>query len=64
MFRLNRAPPKGWALLDAVLALAVWSSVGIGLMMQTHVAMQQQSAAWRYDQALQWQADVLERLRL
>ena len=64
MFRVNRVPPKGWALLDAVLALAVWSSVGIGLMMQTHVAMQQQSAAWRYDQALQWQADVLERLRL
>ena len=64
MFRVNRAPPRGWALLDAVLALAVWSSVGIGLMMQTHVAMQQQSAAWRYDQALQWQADVLERLRL
>lgn len=54
----------GWAMVDAMLALMVWSSAGLALMAQTQHLMAQQRNAWWLAQSAEWQADALERLRL
>ena len=51
-------------MIDALLALALWSSVGLGLMWGASQAIEQQGQTWRMSQAIEWQADLIERLRL
>jgi hypothetical protein len=51
-------------MLDALMALALWSALGLGLMLQTRWAMVQQRANWSQSMALEWQIDLLERLHL
>lgn len=51
-------------MVDALLALVFWSTWGLSLMAQTHRLMTQQRNAWLQQQAAEWQADALERLRL
>ena len=55
---------RGWAMVDALLALVFWSSTGLALMEQTRRLMAHQRSAWLLAQAAEWQTDVLERLRL
>jgi hypothetical protein len=60
----SNLPSAGWILLDALLALALWSVVGIALMMQARWTMVAQRNVWRQIQAIEWQADLFERMRL
>lgn len=55
---------RGWAMVDALLALVFWSGIGLSLMAQTWRLMAQQRSAWMSSQAVEWQSDALERLRL
>lgn len=55
---------RGWAMVDALLALVFWSGTGLTLMEQTRRLMAQQRSTWMHSQAVEWQADALERLRL
>ena len=64
MHQLKVTLPKGWALLDALMALALWSTVGIGLMLQTRHFITQQRSTWLQIQATEWLADAIERLHL
>ncbi len=70
MRRLNTLTAKspaawrGWAMVDALLALVIWSSAGLALMAQTRDLMAQQRSTWLQAQASEWQTDLLERLRL
>jgi Tfp pilus assembly protein PilV len=59
-----KAPRPGWAMLDALIALVLWSTVGIGLMLQTRTLMLEQRSTWWQSQATEWLADALERLQL
>ncbi len=54
----------GFILLDALLALGLWSLMGMGLMMQARSVMVAQRSLWRQAQAIEWQADLFERIRL
>lgn len=58
------AQSRGWAMLDALLGLWLWSAIGIALMIQTHGFMGAQRSLWRQAQAIEWQADLFERLHL
>lgn len=55
---------KGWVLMDALLALGLWSLVGMALMLQARWAMVAQRTVWRQGQAIEWQTDLFERLHL
>jgi hypothetical protein len=46
------------------MALAVWSSVGTGLFLGTQMLMQRQRSDWLQTQAVEWEADLFERLHL
>ena len=54
----------GWILTEALMALAIWSLAGTGLLITTQQWIQQQRSTWLQSQALEWQADLFERLRL
>ena len=58
MHQLTTTRPKGWALLDALMAMALWSTVGIGLMLQTRHFITQQRSTWLQIQATEWLADA------
>lgn len=65
MLRLSPvAKHRGWAMLDAVMALGLWASAGTGLMLQTRTVIQLQTMAWREELATEWQVDLFERLHL
>ena len=55
---------SGWALVDTLLALGLWSSMGLSLALQTRSWMVQQRYAWQHALATEWQADLFEVLRL
>lgn len=64
MHQLNSSGRQGWAMLDALMALALWATVGLGLMMQTRNFIAQQRSTWLQTQATEWLADAFERLHL
>jgi hypothetical protein len=64
MHQLKKSHHRGWAMLDALMALALWSTLGIGLMMQTRHFIAQQRSTWLQIQATEWLADAFERLHL
>ena len=60
----HRVMTGGWILTESLMALAIWSSVGTGLLIATQQWIQQQRSTWLQSQALEWQADLFERLHL
>ena len=65
MFRLKLAGlNRGWAMLEAIMALGLWGIVGTSLMMQTTQLMKTQHLTWREEGGIEWQADLFERLRM
>ncbi len=65
MQRLNTSRQhRGWAMLDALLALGLWSMTGIALMLQARATLSAHRLVWRQAQAIEWQSDLFERLRL
>jgi hypothetical protein len=64
MQRMNGKRHTGWATLDALLALGLWSTLGLGLVWQTRSLWVAQRALWQQTAAAEWQADLFERLRL
>ncbi|MEY2622102.1 MAG: hypothetical protein RIT26_1922 [Pseudomonadota bacterium] len=63
--RARRAAQRcGWVTLDALLALSLWASLGLGMIWQTRAVLVQQRNLWQQTQALEWLGDLHERLRL
>ncbi|MDI9331266.1 MAG: hypothetical protein QM527_08155 [Alphaproteobacteria bacterium] len=55
---------RGWALLDALLALGLWSWLGLSLVWQTRALLQQYRLLAQQTVAGEYQADLFETLRL
>lgn len=64
MQRMSPARRPGWVTLDALLALGLWSALGLSLVWQTRALLVQQRQDWQQAQAADWLADGYERLRL
>ena len=64
MQRLMKVTFFGWATLDALLALGLWSTLGLGLIWHMRTLWQAQSQLGQQALAAEWQADIYERLHL